>query len=124
MIDNQDGLSYLFKSQQFEPTMAGCWGGIKSLFKDAVEAAQVVQEDGGKVTQAIADVLNSPSSVSLNDKELVFLLALAANDSYSLSGECRGRLKLLDGQPQNSRGCNMDNIIQFGVYEIVDGKHN
>ena len=114
--------------------MTGCWGGIKQFIKgdregitdfveDAVEAAQVVQEDGVKVTQAIADVLNSPSSVSLDDKELVFLLALAANDSYSLSGECRGRLKLLDGQPQNSKGCNMDNNIQFGVYEIVDEKH-
>ena len=103
--------------------MAGCWEGIKNFMKGTVEAAQAVQEDGGKVTQAIADVLHSPSSVSLDDKELVFLLALAANDSYSLSGKCRGRLELLDSQPQNSKSCNMDNNIQFGVYEILDGKH-
>ena len=114
--------------------MTGCWGGIKQFIKgdregitdfveDAVEVVQVVQEDAGELTQAVAEVLDTPFSVNLDDQELVFLLALAAKNSYSLSGECRGRLELRNSQAQDSEGNNMDNNIQFGVYEVLDGKH-
>ena len=87
-----------------------------------VETLQTVQEDGGIVTQMLTENLHSPSSISFDDKELTYFLALAAFDSYDLAGKCRGRLALGDTQFQNSD--NKDSILQFGVYEITDGKHN
>ena len=67
-------------------------------------------------------LVNTPSSKRLNDKELLLLLARAAWDSYSLSGDCTG-LELRDKQRQNSEGDNWLNGIQYGLYEILGGKH-
>ena len=91
--------------------------------KKIVEGVQTEVDALGPYEEVLADALGAASSVSLDDKELTYLLALAAYDSYTLSGDCGGLLSLENRQFQNSEGCNMDNNIQFGVYEISKGKH-
>ena len=67
---------------------------------------------------------NSRSSKNLDDKELSLLLARAAWDCYTFSGDgFNGRLKCLDKVLQNSEVENTCNILQCGLYEISEGKH-
>ena len=87
------------------------------------EVAQTKVNVVGHYKEVLADALGADFSVSLDDKELTYLLALAASDSYTLSGDCGGLLSLESLQFQNSEGNNMDNNIQFGAYKISKGKH-
>ena len=86
---------------------------VKEVARTVTEAASVVQ-----------DMTRSYSSVNLDDKDLSWLLARAAWDCYTFSGKgFNGRLKLLDSIAQNSKGDNKYNILQCGLYEIVNGRH-
>ena len=67
---------------------------------------------------------NTRSSKNLDDKDLSLLLARAAWDCYTFSGDSfNGRLKCLDKVLQNSEEENKSNILQYGLYEISEGKH-
>lgn len=99
----------------------------------AVDALEVVQKEGEKIVNDVTATTNlmhhlARSTLSfskkLDDKDLILLLALAARDSYNLSGNCRGRLKLVQKEAQNAKDFNnMLKFLQWGLYEILDGKH-
>ena len=86
---------------------------VNDVVRTATEAASLVQ-----------DMARSSSAVNLDDKDLSWLLARAAWDCYKFTGEdFNGRLKLLDSIAQNSKSDNKYNILQCGLYEILDGRH-
>ena len=58
--------------------------------KKIVEGVQTEVDALGPYEEVLADALGAASSVSLDDKELTYLLALAAYDSYTLTGDCGG----------------------------------
>ena len=88
-----------------------------------VKGVQRVQDQVGPIERLAIQALGSASTINLDDNFLTFLLALAAFDSYTLLGNCNGRLELKISQFQNLLGSNMQNKIQYGLYEISEGRH-
>ena len=107
----------------------------KKVVNDVSKTVEAVGKEGEKimndavrtVTEAasvVQDMTRSSLAVNLDDKDLSWLLARAAWDCYEFTGEgFNGRLKLLDSIAQNSKGDNKYNILQCGLYEILDGRH-
>ena len=98
-------------------------GSASQVAQCVVQGAQRAQDTVGAVQRIGIQALDFPATKKLNDKELVLLLALAALDSYTLAGDCKGKLRVITKQFQNLKHTNMLNNIQFGVYEIVGGRH-
>ena len=97
--------------------------GATQIAEYGVSGAQRLQDIVGPVERFGIQTLGLPSAKNLDDRELVWLLGLAAFDSYTLNGECRGKLKVTFRQLQNLKDANMLNDIQFGVYEVKKGRH-
>ncbi|KAL5252391.1 hypothetical protein ACHWQZ_G015231 [Mnemiopsis leidyi] len=92
--------------------------------RGVVKSVQRVQDQVGPLERMAIQAMGSPSSKNLDDNLLTYLLALAAFDSYTLSGNCRGSLTLMITQFQNLNGSNMQNKLQFGIYEISEGRYS
>ena len=88
-----------------------------------IKGLQRVQDQVGPIERLAIQALGSASTINLDDDFLTFLLALAAFDTYTLLGNCNGRLELKISQFQNLLGSNMQNKIQYGLYEISEGRH-
>ena len=86
--------------------------------QEVVNGVQNLQDAVASGERLVLELLERPASQRLNDNELVLLLALAASDSYTLSGSCRGKLEIIYKQYLNAAH---DKHIQFGVYKVTTG---
>jgi len=91
---------------------------VKTVVKGTEDAAGAVFHEAGKT-------LNLSYTKDLHDTELLKLLVQCANNCYSFNeNDLKAHpLKLTYKQEQNETSENIKNLLQYGVYEIINGKH-